>query len=293
MQIQNLTDDLSNRFVGHSFLKDLRNSSLPEDDALFKAILDSPQGRDKFLIQSPTGTTWNHHTLHQWLKDYAELEGLLLLRAEMLGGAPGRGTEMTSMTYCNIPTRPFRNLVLVDEYVVLLRRYHKSGALTGVDKLIPHALDAFTGSIIIQDLALLRPMAQIIAHILYPDNSAITTLYQTKLFVNKTKEFTTEQLSDSMAKHSLSFLGFALTLAAWRHISIAFRRKFCAAVMEFMENDEPRETIEALQAGHHKAIEDRIYGLSADSLAGLAEDFLIHFLKASCKWQQTCLTVPG
>lgn len=239
------------------------------------------------------GVQWRRDQLASWLISYSKFEALLLLRAEMLGGAPGRGTEMSSMLYRNTKTRSQRNLVLIGHYVVLLRLYHKSGALTGTDKLIPHALDSFTGSLLIQDLILARPMAEIIASVLFPHNPDIIQLYHTRLFVKNGQGFGTEDISRIMETYSLNHLGCRLTVNSWRHVNIAWRRKLHSTFMQYLDDMNGGESIQALQSGHSTHIENHIYGRSPDALAGLPEDILPLFLKSSVEWQQTCKTVPG
>jgi len=90
----------------------------------------------------------------QWLRDYTVFQLHLLMHCEMLSGAPGQGTELTPMTFCNTQHRSQRNLVILGHHITILQRYSKAGAITGQDKLIPHALDAITGDLMIQSLAL-------------------------------------------------------------------------------------------------------------------------------------------
>jgi len=53
------------------------------------------------------------------------------------------------------------------------------------------------------------------------------------------------------------------------------------------------DDVEALQVGHMRATENRIYGLSTQSLAGAVEDVLPLYLQASTRWQQCCKVMPG
>lgn len=255
-----------------------------------RAVVEGKGGFSNFLLQREGELVWDHNILRGWLKDYAELQRLLLVRAEMLSGAPTRGTELTSMSYRNTQTRPTRNLVICGQHVTLLCQYSKTSALTGQDKLIPHSLDAVTSDIFIQDLVLARPFAQIAAKFCFEDN-AITQLYRDQLFVNFNKMFTSEDLSAVMARFSLPRIHFALTINPWRHIQTAWRRKFKCSI-EVGEEDE-RGDVEALQAGHTQETENRIYGLSTESLAGAAEDVLPLFLQASTSWQRNCKVIPG
>ncbi|KAG2063234.1 hypothetical protein BDR04DRAFT_1123399, partial [Suillus decipiens] len=203
---------------------------------------------------------WNKATLRTWLQDYADFHSLLLLRCEMLSGAPGRGTELTAMTYRNTRTRPTRNLVILGKHITMLCLYCKTSALTGKDKLIPHSLDAVTGDILIQDLALARPFAEFAASICFPNHAEVLQLYR---------------------QHILPFLNYGLTINSWRHIQTAWK------------HEDAEDTIDALQAGHSRATENRVYGLSVQALAGAAEDVLPLFLNASTAWQTRCKTVPG
>jgi hypothetical protein len=76
--------------------------------------------------------------------------------------------------------------------------YHKSGGLTGHDKLIPHALDGLTSDLVIQDLVLARPFACLAAKMCFPDQPQVHQLYQDRLFVNNGKEFQTSDLTGAM-----------------------------------------------------------------------------------------------
>lgn len=286
-----LVDDPSNKDVGYSFLFDPKNTCLQDRTRLVRAVVEGQGGFSGFLLQQDGELIWNRAALRGWLQDYAELQKLLLLRAEMLSGAPARGTELTAAIYCNTQTRPTRNLMVFGQHVTLLCQYSKMTALTGHDKLIPHSLDAITSDILIQDLALARPFAQLAAKICFEDEN-IVQLYRELLFVNFNRKFTSEDLSAVMSKYSLPRIHYALTINPWRHIQTAWKRKLKCAVEHIVEMDEG-EDVEALQAGHTRATENRIYGLSTQSLAGAAEDILPLFLQASASWQEHCNVPSG
>ena len=164
-------------------------------------------------------------------------------------------------------------------------------ALTGQEKLIPHGLDIVTSDILIQDLVIARPFAQIAARVCFQDESTVH-LYKDILFVNVNKKFSSEDLSGVMSKYSLPCVKFSLTINPWCHIQTAWKHKFKCA-MEDISGIDQEENVEALQAGHTRATENQIYGLSTHSLAGAAEDILPLFLQASTAWQEHCQVVPG
>ncbi|KAI6140236.1 hypothetical protein BKA82DRAFT_4363753 [Pisolithus tinctorius] len=266
-----IAEDLINKDVGYSFLHFL------EDEETFAHFAMVRQG----------GIVWNVGALQAWLKKYAELQSLLLLRAQMLSGAPSRGTELTAMTYRNTQTRPTRNLVVLGKHVSLLCQYLKTTALTGKDKLIPHALDAITSDILVQDLALARPFAEIAAKACFPDRPEVVDLYRNHVFVNYDRLFDSKDLSLIMSRHSLPIMHFGLTINSWRHIQTAWKRKLGCAVEDVIEMDR-EDNVEALQAGHSRSTENRVYGISVEALAGAAEDVLPAYLNASMEWQRHC-----
>ena len=285
-----LVDDLTNKDVGYSFVLDSRNEAFRDRTRLVRAAARGEGNFKDFLMTRGGELTWNVAALRRWLLDYAELHKLLLLRAEMLGGAPARGTELTTMTYRNTQTRT-RNLVCMGKHVTLLCQYSKTTALTGRDKLIPHGLDAVTSDILLQDLVLARPFAELAAKVCFGTGDKAHP-YRDHLFVNFGRPFTSEDLSDTMAHHSLPRIHYRLTIHPWRHIQTAWKRKFKCAVEEVMEIDQA-DDIDALQAGHTRSTENRIYGISTTALAGAPEDVLPLFLHASTTWQERCKVVAG
>ncbi|KAG6877334.1 hypothetical protein C0993_008522 [Termitomyces sp. T159_Od127] len=291
---QSIADDLSNPTVGYSFISDSRNPSFTNKDLLMRAILDSPALSSRFVASHAVDASpiWNIIAFRTWLHEYAKFHGLLLLRAEMLGGSPARGTELTAMTYKNIPTSSHRNLVAFGKHIAMLVTYHKGTAMTGLEKLIPHSLDAISSDLIIQDLVIARPFAQIAAMIAYSKQPKIWDLYSNYMFINDGALFETHHISNLMRVLTSQTIQADLGLQAWRQISIAFRRKTCRALEEVMETDQA-DNIEAMQATHSRWTENRVYGLSADALAGVAEDVLPLYLEASTQWQIATGAVPG
>ena len=288
---ETIVDDLTKKDVGYSFLLDPRNVELRDHTHLIQAIVHGRGKFKHFLLEGEGKLTWNREALRKWLLSYAELQKLLLLRAQMLSGAPARGTEITAMIYHNTQARSTRNLMCMGSHLTLLCQYSKTTAFTGEDKLIPHGLDAVTSDILLQDLSLARPFAEIASKICFNDHN-ITMLYRNHLFVNFDRLFTTDDLSQVMTQHSQPFIDFPLTVSSWRHIQTAWKRKFNCSVEDIIVIDQT-DDVDALQAGHSHSTENRIYGLSTSALAGAAEDILPLFLDASITWQNYCKVVPG
>lgn len=292
-----IREDLSNTTVGYSFLDDPLNTFLfgHSSQKLLAAILARPALRDHFIHSVGSDPQWDRLALRRWLEHYSRLSLLLLVRCEMLSGGPGRGTELTSMSYRSTQTRRRRNLSILGSHLAIIRTYQKSTALSGKDKLIPHSLDAVSTDIMLQDLLLVRPFATWAATMCYPSEAdAVKRLYQYKLFINQHKLFTSDDLSNAMRHFTLRSLGIGLTINPWRHIAISFRRHLCPTATAFFEKEaESEETAAILQLGHSRQIENMHYAVTSHTLQGSSEDILPFYLEASTHWQLSCRVVPG
>ena len=288
-----LTESLGVRTPGYSFLEDERNTQLNgSEHAFYDRIMSNKRLRSEFTVQVGDGFQWNRTRLCRWLDDHTALSILLLLRCEMLSGGPARGTEIINALFRSCFTQQIRNLSIVYKCLMLLRTYGKTTSITGKDRLIPHALDSVTADIILRELIIARPFACLAAEICFPDQPEIANRYQSYLFVKHTRLFTTDDITREMKSWTWKYLNVELGVQDWRHVMIAWRRKLCPCASNVLENDH-EDYIGAEQAGHSWRIERSIYGISADALAGLPEDRIPLFLKASCNWQKAMRTVPG
>lgn len=290
-----ITDDMGNSSVGHSFISDPRNGCFKDRDILFRSILANPTLSKRFLtgmVDNEGQPTWNITEFQKWLFAYSRFHAIQITSSDVKGGAPGRGTEMECIEYMNTPTR-IRGLYMIGNHLSVLCQYHKSASITAKDKVIPHSLDAVTSDLMIQDLAIARPFAELAAYICYPHDLDVQHRYHSYLFVNNKQLFDTPQLSQILKSYTLPVYKVGFGVADWRHISAAFRRKICPAMETIIEDDMSQESIQALQSGHSRHTENRLYGLSPEALAGAGEDVLPLFLDASTDWQVACKVVPG
>lgn len=298
VQCPTIKEDLSCVSVGYCFLDDSRNVDLlrhNNQDKFLTAIASDPALCEKFFTFAGDQWDWDVLQLKKWLEQYSKLSLLLLVRCEMLSGAPGRSTELTSMSYRSTSTRVRRNLSILGSHLAIIRTYQKTTSMIGLDKLIPHSLDAVTADIMIQDLLLIRPFATWAATVCYPSQAEeMRNLYQYRLFVNQNKLFTSDNLSTIMSAFSLDIVGFGITIRSWRHIFVAFRRRLCPEAAALLEQDPTNEdTAAILQLGHGRRVENMKYAVSSQTLQGSSENILPLYLNASKDWQILCHMVPG
>lgn len=291
---ERLTEDMSNTTVGYSFLTDHRN---PFIELNCRTLLLDTIHNDKHLLKRFTmlrnnKREWNIGALISWLHDYAILNLWSLVRCELLGGGPARGTELTAMIFKSTPLQKQRNLSFVNKHLVMIRTYSKTTAISGRDRFITHSCDSLYSDIKIQDLAIARPFAEIAASICFPSKPEIVDLYRTHVWVNYNRLFTTDNISDCIGQYTNNFIGVRLTVATLRHVWIAFRRKLCPKEAEFIEEDH-EDAVGAEQAGHSLGIERRIYAVTAGGLMGHSEDVIPAFLESSAVLQKMFQVVPG
>ncbi|KAI6038566.1 hypothetical protein EDC04DRAFT_2603897 [Pisolithus marmoratus] len=254
-----LADDIGNHNMD-------KNTCFADHDSLAHKFFSNPFTSGHFGVKRNGRMIWDKAALQRWLADYAEFQEQLPLCCETLSGAPGHGMELTPLTLCNT------------------RDYHKSAAITSLEKLILHMLDGLTSDLVIQSLAIAWPFAELASYIFYLHKSDVLQLYKTQLFVNHKHLFTSENISHSMAKLSLEHLSVKLTINPWQHLG-----QFAEELLQMDKND----TIDALQAGHSCATENHIYGLSPEALPSTAEDIIPLFLRASVQWQLIMHVIPG
>lgn len=120
-------------------------------------------------------------------------------------------------------------------------------------------------------------------------------MYFDLAFMDFGKELISAKITDSMARISFPVLNWNLTISSWRHINIAFKRKLCSRSYALLTDEENTSSSSAhtLQSGHSTQTENRIYGLTPDSLIGATEDIMQVFLNASTEWQRLFGIVPG
>ncbi|KAJ3871836.1 hypothetical protein F5051DRAFT_306103, partial [Lentinula edodes] len=291
-----LADNLTNKDPGYSLFSDPRNTSCFGDcTQLLRAILCSSELCQKFITGIDHTTNlpiWNHLELRKWLLNYSAFHTFMVMRWEMLGGSPIRGTELVSMLFQNTQTRQ-RNLVVLSSYLTIVAMYHKAGALTQSDKLLPHASDALTADLTIQDLGLARPFAQFAALECFPQSTMVHEAYRDLLFVQIGRPFEADEISEAMGKVTLQTIGVHLGMNAYRHVSIAFRRMLVDKATEAEAQAAVMRQIEAEQASHTEKVEHSRYAVSLDAIGGQSDQVLSLFCEASVRWQIKCKVVPG
>jgi hypothetical protein len=285
-----LHDDPSNKEVGYSFLS--ANAAFQDKDMLLRHFMSQPELAQKLVvIDAYGGHEWNVPALHAWLLKLEELELLSLTLTEFLMGGPARGTELEAMKYKNTTTRQ-RNLFCHDKYMAVVRMYTKTNALSGRDKMIPCALDAFLANLTVQILHVARPFAILASSVCFPGSQEVVQIYGSQMWCGYGRRFKTDNVSVCMKDYSVVHVGCEIQTRKWRQLSTIIRRKRTKAAFDFYETEQEMNTLDAVSMGHSRSTDISIYGITTDSLVG-AEDILPLLLDMSCVWQDNCLVARG
>ncbi|KAI0365170.1 hypothetical protein BV20DRAFT_909139, partial [Pilatotrama ljubarskyi] len=292
IDIAALKDDMGNSQPGYSLFTDRVNAQvLGCPDQLIDHILCTPALRHRFVIGLRDGKIiWNGVALSAWLNAYSKLDRLCLIQAEMNCGAPGRTTELTGMPRTNTKTGMLRALRIIDGHVALMRTYHKMRAAQGLDRVIPHSLNASLAATFIYKEALCRSFAELCASVLYPDNPKVKSYYQDYLFVNYDRPFVGDDISEEMKWWTGQHLSVELGIQKWRQCSTPLRRKHAGLEEMWLED---QDTVDSAQAGHSHRVDWMRYGVTERATLGLAEDYIGPFFKTSVLWHNVLHLVPG
>jgi bloom syndrome protein len=128
---------------------------------------------------------------------------------------------------------------------------------------------------------------------IFPNQEHLILKYAEMMFMDFGKEFTSPKASGLMGKWSSSVVGWEVTVNAWRHINIAWKRKLCKGSLDLEIETEIMSPIHVLQAGHGAYTENHGYGISPDALNGISEDVIFLYCEASGLYQTRFKTVPG
>jgi len=278
-----LSDNLSNRFVGYSFLFNNENKGWIQDvNRLFmnhlqtsdyarnalgaSSVGDVPQGKlDEYI---PFGAVMLHKSaVQKWVQQCERVQELLLCCCHVSSGSPARSTEITTWNLHNTRTAQ-RNLYICQGQLVLIARYSKTRHCTGGDKPIPRFPVARTSELMLTYLICARAIESTFVEQLSSEKGA-GSRHWSYLFARNGTRLTSEAIRTITTKWFLA-CDCKITFRQYRVFTSAMVRllpyddveRFKHIVEEFIN-------VGHLQAGHNVDTADRHYGRTNNDLAGL------------------------
>jgi superfamily II DNA helicase RecQ len=154
-------DDRSEQRVGYSFLEDDRNEQLVAGRGwLLRQILQSPARRDRWFQEGPQPC--RTAAVEGYRVQVREFLGKLLMVMHLIGGRPGRSTEILGLRYRNTAAGAVRNIFVQDGLVYFVTIYHKNYRSSGQVKAIYRYLPQEVGELLVVYLWIVLPFWQTI-----------------------------------------------------------------------------------------------------------------------------------
>jgi hypothetical protein len=149
VRLEALQDNLVNRQIGWSFLKEPANKLSKSCNQLSQRAWDSADG---LRVRQ----TWSISHIQSYFKLANRLSSLLLVCIHFSGGMPGRTTEIATMRYLNT-RKVMRNVFIHHGRLVLITEYHKARTQTNHAFYIVRVLPSLVSQILFQYLVYIRP----------------------------------------------------------------------------------------------------------------------------------------
>lgn len=276
-----LHDNVTLDGVGLNFADDPRNKWMHSD------WLNGLLGRRKdlkreWVTASREGQEpkFNTQRAKTYLDDVERFRELLLVAIHMLCGQAPRASELLGLRHVNTSVGGLRNVIVEDGLVSLVFHYHKGYNITGHTKIIHRYLPRELGDVLIRYLWVVVPFCQAIQARAIGHKHASPFLWNKTFIYGKGDDldddtwrcqlWSSDKMRRIMMETTRVYLGWAINISNWRHISIAIARKFLSG-HDLDEGDAisdsdsdgymPRhDNAVDLQAGHSTRVAHMIYG---------------------------------
>jgi DEAD/DEAH box helicase len=245
---------------GYSYLR-ANSCFTKERDGLANLFKRDATLHDRFTLPYLVDNkpVWNLPEIGRYINIVDEFKSILACLVYWLSGMPPRGTEFTGTLICNTSQRR-RNILCAQGDLVMEHTYTKSESSTGfgrpVMRLPAHRLQRLLEEYIV----VVKPVYDAFILLLKGDTADTTTEYHCLLWTLDGHEMTPAELSKSLRRLSLEYLGYPIGLRPWRQLMI----QFSTYILPLEIRNLPLTTyVVTAQASHGQAAEDKNYNRQA------------------------------
>ncbi|KXH39658.1 hypothetical protein CSAL01_12557 [Colletotrichum salicis] len=257
-----IEDDHSETKVGYSFLSDDRNGWVRQADGwVFQRIAGSMELRRRWGLEGELFVPFQPEAVRTYGYTFEQFRERLWMLLHMLGGQPGRATEVSGLRIVNTVNGGVRNVFAHDSMMCFVTSYHKGYRTTGQAKVIHRYLPREVGELFVWYLWLVLPFWQEVQGIIQQANRysaflwADETVQQGEMSSHRDREgerdssgdrACTEEVNDGIYKwtwreeqvwttdrarrilqhHSGRLLGSCVNVSTWRHIAIGIANRY-------------------------------------------------------------------
>ncbi|KAF6806228.1 hypothetical protein CMUS01_14418, partial [Colletotrichum musicola] len=262
-----IEDDHSETKVGYSFLSDDRNEWVGKADGwVFRRLTDCAEARRRWGLEGSRGgaSPFDERAVRDYGHTFEQLRERLWMLLHMLGGQPGRATEIGGLRMVNTANGGVRNIFSHDKMMCFVTAYHKGYRTTGQAKVVHRYLPREVGELLVWYMWLVLPFWQEVQGI-----SRQVGRYSAFLWADETVQgdvagadkpgtvtveeagegadgastadeeaatgewtwrdervWTTDKARRIMQRHSTRLLGSRLNVSMWRHVAIAIANRY-------------------------------------------------------------------
>lgn len=290
-------DDLSNSSNGYAIEVDELNPQFHDRKRLLKIVLADPALSAKIVSNAtPDGhIIWNVNGCRKWLQSYHLWCQYKITAHTFAFSGSVRIPEIAHTTIRNTVSQNTRNYFVYDGVLIHVTTYTKQSSITGKDLFVCRAVPSVWADLIIQDHVVLRPFAELLASIVFPNDEDVRRLYHVKAFPNYDTLFTSDDVSPLLKSHIWRYSEAKLGVAKSRQVNAALRRHWCSQGQDDTHETADGDYIDLAShlMGHSEFTDRHHYGISAANMLSATEEEIPKMIEHAAQWQMAIGLVPG
>jgi len=300
--LDTLVDQPAEMATGYNFLHHPDNHLDAWNTWLLYRVAEEPalqarflQGRD--MTQQPPRTLWHDAAVAAYMKAVRRFKETLFVLVHLAGGAPARGTEITSIQHTNSAEGVGHRGVFVEAGLVsFVTTYHKGYDFSKKVKAIHRYVPREVSELVVYFLGLGRPFIDDVQMMHYNVEERTAFLWEptpeaedkeseeeegsgqeeadpdeptTRVPANPDGYWGTDRVRRVLKEQTSRYMDAALSTKAWRHAYPAIHRKLAndGQALDWLDvlyfnKESSEDDARAQQAGHTAKTEEGNYGRS-------------------------------
>jgi hypothetical protein len=241
ISIDHLVDNLQNTQPGYSFIDDPRNPFVDYRSSYGEWLLSDPTRAADFVYLHQDKIIWKPKPCIQFLQKLQELRQLLLLLCIFSAGPSSRASEVARQLLRNVPGS-YRNLLILFHVVCLVDIQDKTSHKHLKDKYIPHCPTREVATLLIYNLAVIRPFEEYLALVVLGEEDSLR--YHQQLWPDLRDTLSDTAISDAIGRECTHYLASKACITQVTY-KILFWRNLVTAILK-------RQTDVRISAAHQQ-----------------------------------------
>jgi hypothetical protein len=295
--LADLEDQPQEQGAGFSFLKHPQNPFGQWEDWLIHRVVTEKTLTDRFFGGS-RGVEWRESAVAAYMQKVRKFKESLFTLVHLTGGAPARGTEITSIQYENDTSGTgYRGVFVEGGLVSFTTSYHKGYRFSKQVKNVHRYVPREVGELVVYFLGLALPFINDVQHIHngvaqrtpfiwepVPEeewevgsesdasghgSGSEADVIEVAQSANPDGFWSTDRIRRVLREYTFKYMGARLGPRPWRHSYPAIQRELCRdrEAAEWLNTlyfntESPVDDARALQSGHSLQTEETNYGRS-------------------------------